>query len=229
MTAHGVSAHRRRERLIESRARSEKPPYGSVRLLVQCRTMGSQLSLTCSRCGHTSKFSGNLAQDSFVCTSCGLQIHGVQIEQFDGCVYVLSNPSMPGLLKSGMTEQDAFSRARELSSATGVPEPYVVEAYVTCRDAASIELDVHRKLAHLRKPNREFFSVSIDEAVRLLEELAGKRSDYQRQERNGWVPPRGPVQFKIACFHCGHADWFVRGGKPSTCSACGRHYNSDPL
>ena len=209
--------------------------------------MGSQLSLTCSRCGHTSKFSGNLAQDSFVCTSCGLQIHGVQIEQFDGCVYVLSNPSMPGLLKIGMTEQDAFSRARELSSATGVPEPYVVEAYVTCRDATSIELDVHRKLAHLRKPNREFFSVSIDEAVRLLEELAGKRSDYQRQERNGWVPPsgssarkpqrtrdssardQGPVQFKIACFHCGHADWFVRGRKPSTCSACGRHYNSDPL
>ena len=146
--------------------------------------MGSQLSLTCSRCGHTSKFSGNLAQDSFVCTSCGLQIHGVQIEQFDGCVYVLSNPSMPGLLKIGMTEQDAFSRARELSSATGVPEPYVVEAYVTCRDAASIELDVHGKLAHLRKPNREFFSVSIDEAVRLLEELVGKKSDYQRQKQN---------------------------------------------
>ena len=199
--------------------------------------MGSQLSLQCSSCGKKSKFSVNRAQDNLACASCGRHFSGVQIERFDGCVYVLSNLSMPGLLKVGMTEQDAFERARELSSATGVPEPYVVEAYIECSDAASIELAAHRELAHVRKPSREFFAVSLDEALRVLEKLVGKRTDYQRQERNTWIPPalpsastgqrtralgRSPVKFKVACPHCGNAHWFDRGSRPSECSVCKR-------
>ena len=202
--------------------------------------MGSQLSLQCASCRQVSKFSVNRAQDSLACMSCGRHFPGVQIETFDGCVYVLSNLSMPGLLKIGMTQQDAFARARELSSATGVPEPYVVEAYITCGNAASIELAAHRELAYVRKPNREFFAVSLDDALRVLEKLVGKRADYQREERSTWVPPslssasksqrtrdssipgRGPVKFKLDCPHCGDAHWFDRGSRPSECSGCKR-------
>jgi hypothetical protein len=114
--------------------------------------------------------------------SCGRLFSHVQLETFDGCVYILSNPSMPGLLKIGMTEQDAFERARDLSSATGVPEPYVVEAYVTCDDPSSNESAIHQELSSIRKPNREFFAISLAEALGILERVTGKRPDFRRQE-----------------------------------------------
>lgn len=41
-----------------------------------------------------------------------------------GYVYILSNPSMPGLLKIGMTRFDPTRRVQELSSATGVPTQF---------------------------------------------------------------------------------------------------------
>ena len=44
-----------------------------------------------------------------------------------GCVYVFSNPSMPGLLKLGKAN-NSEERKKELSSSTGVPEPFEEEA-----------------------------------------------------------------------------------------------------
>ena len=184
--------------------------------------MGSQLSLKCSACGKTSKFSVNRAQDNLACASCNQQFPDVQIERFEGCVYVLSNPSMPGLLKIGMTAQDAFDRARELSSATGVPEPYVVEAYIVCSDAASIELAAHQELAHVRKSNREFFAVSLEEALQVLEKLVGRKTDYRQQETEPHLVGRGPVKFRSVCSHCGRETWYVKGSYTSECSACKR-------
>lgn len=48
--------------------------------------------------------------------------------RMEGWVYVLSNPCMPGIYKIGMTTTSPEVRARELSSATGVPAPFKVEA-----------------------------------------------------------------------------------------------------
>jgi T5orf172 domain len=45
-----------------------------------------------------------------------------------GCIYVLSNVAMPSLVKIGMTTREAFARALELSTSTGVPYPFEVEA-----------------------------------------------------------------------------------------------------
>lgn len=83
-----------------------------------------------------------------------------------GRVYVLSNKSMPGLLKIGYTMNTVEGRVKELSSATGVPSEFLIEYQVECRDAAGVEALVHESLNNLRHNNsREFFSISLADAV----------------------------------------------------------------
>jgi hypothetical protein len=47
-----------------------------------------------------------------------------------GYIYVLSNPSMPGIVKVGRTFREPRARAAELSASTGVPTPFKIEATV---------------------------------------------------------------------------------------------------
>ena len=46
-----------------------------------------------------------------------------------GYLYILSNPSMPGLLKIGLTTRPVLDRVEELNAATGVPTAFKIEAY----------------------------------------------------------------------------------------------------
>lgn len=82
-----------------------------------------------------------------------------------GFVYVLTNPSMPGLVKIGRTGRLAEDRAKDLF-ATGVPEPFVVEYRALTSRPADVEACAHATL-HQKRVNkrREFFSVSVDEAI----------------------------------------------------------------
>ena len=48
-----------------------------------------------------------------------------------GYVYILENASMPGLIKIGKTSRDSVERARELSSATGVPTGFLKKKILT--------------------------------------------------------------------------------------------------
>ena len=50
------------------------------------------------------------------------------IAPLNGYVYILSNPWMPNLIKIGFTTRDIQERLAELNSATGVPEPFIIEA-----------------------------------------------------------------------------------------------------
>lgn len=82
-----------------------------------------------------------------------------------GWVYILSNESMPGLLKIGFTKNLPENRARELYQ-TGLPFPFVVEYKVYTRNPYAIEQRVHRKLAEYRAAkNREFFCCDLFIAV----------------------------------------------------------------
>lgn len=45
-----------------------------------------------------------------------------------GFIYILSNPEMQGLVKIGQTRRKVEKRVKELSSGTGVPAPYEIEA-----------------------------------------------------------------------------------------------------
>jgi T5orf172 domain len=87
--------------------------------------------------------------------------------EYEGFIYILSNPSMPGILKIGYTSGTVEKRAAELSSPSGVPEAYTIEktfaVYSTPRD---VEKKVHRVLNARRvSHSREFFRLSLDDAV----------------------------------------------------------------
>jgi hypothetical protein len=82
-----------------------------------------------------------------------------------GYVYVLSNPSMPGLVKIGWSGVGAMHRAKSLSN-TSVPSAFVVEFEILCLDPEKAEERAHRAAHHKRvDARREFFKLPINEAV----------------------------------------------------------------
>jgi len=87
-------------------------------------------------------------------------------------VYILSNPSSPGLLKIGYTKTEPEIRAKQISSATGVAQPYIVEWAFKCHDGDLLENEVHKHLDGYRvATNREFFQMDINEAKKAIEFL----------------------------------------------------------
>lgn len=88
-----------------------------------------------------------------------------------GFVYLLTNPSMPGLVKIGMTQREELDqRLRELYT-TGVPLPFEC-AYACkvpqfrCRD---IEEALHIAFEPSRvNPNREFFRINPNQAIAIM-------------------------------------------------------------
>jgi hypothetical protein len=89
----------------------------------------------------------------------------------NGYIYVLSNSSMPGLLKIGFTNRHVKERAQELSSSTGVPTPFEIEYYCLTRDVEEIEAKIHEQFSKNRQPGKEFFSVSIEKVVQAIDSL----------------------------------------------------------
>ena len=86
-----------------------------------------------------------------------------------GYVYILSNPSMPGLVKIGCTDRSLDERISELSSSTGIPTPFQLEYSVCLRDHAKAERDIHQTLVtHRVSGSREFFTVSVEVAKEAL-------------------------------------------------------------
>lgn len=63
-----------------------------------------------------------------------------------GYIYALINPSFEGLVKVGRTTRDPESRARELSSASGVPTPFLVAYDIYTEDCSSVEEYLHALL-----------------------------------------------------------------------------------
>lgn len=90
-----------------------------------------------------------------------------------GFVYCLSNDEMPGLFKVGYTTKNPMARAEELSSASGVPEPFEVLFYLETKRPAQMELKIHEALAEYRSnPSREFFRVCDSVIVRAMQECS---------------------------------------------------------
>lgn len=91
-----------------------------------------------------------------------------------GFVYVLSNGSMPGMVKIGKTTRDPRTRAGELF-ASGVPTPFLIEATIETPNINETELTVHRLLGARRvNKKREFFHVSVPEAVNALRQAVNE-------------------------------------------------------
>lgn len=82
-----------------------------------------------------------------------------------GYVYVLSNPSMPGLVKIGRSISGGFARAKSFYQ-TGVPDSFVLEFEIFCDWHEWLETETHKALRSDRySDKREFFKVTVAEAT----------------------------------------------------------------
>jgi hypothetical protein len=92
------------------------------------------------------------------------------------CVYILTNKTIPGLLKIGFTGGTAADRAAEISRGTGVPSPYTVHWFIettTTSAAYAVEQAVHHALKRDRHNQaREFFTTSLPVAIDTIERTA---------------------------------------------------------
>lgn len=78
-------------------------------------------------------------------------------------VYCAVNPSMPGLVKVGMTANQPSVRMGQLSSLTAVPTPFECSWYAYSANPAADEARLHKALErHRLASNREFFKCSPD-------------------------------------------------------------------
>lgn len=89
-----------------------------------------------------------------------------------GFVYILLNSSMPGVLKIGKTARPPEERAAELSTATGLPTPFIVAYDSTTADCDEVERRIHKRLNPRRvSPDREFFALGLKEAIQIVSEI----------------------------------------------------------
>ncbi len=83
-------------------------------------------------------------------------------------IYILSNPSMQGLIKIGKTTISPDKRMSELHS-TGVPTPFVLEFSAEVEDCTASEKSAHLALQEYRvSKHREFFRISVHDALLLI-------------------------------------------------------------
>lgn len=80
---------------------------------------------------------------------------------------------MPGLIKIGMTANDARRRVKELQS-TGVPTPFDLELNVAVENGVHSEQAAHRALSRYRVgKKREFFAVNVANAIKEILPVIG--------------------------------------------------------
>lgn len=85
-----------------------------------------------------------------------------------GFVYILTNPSMPGLIKIGKTRLDPANRAAQLHT-TGVPAGFQVEYACRTPDPEAVEQAMHVAFGPTRLSHkREFFQITPEQAIAVL-------------------------------------------------------------
>jgi hypothetical protein len=124
----------------------------------------------------------------------------------DGYVYCFSNPSMPGILKIGMTEREPETRLSEANSSDTwrPPTPYKLEFAKKVSNASEKEKTLHILLEQYTErinPRREFFRVSKEEVRKFFDLMDGKmwsetredeeddEEDYEKEYYTESVPP----------------------------------------
>ncbi len=84
-------------------------------------------------------------------------------------VYVMSNPSMPNMVKIGITN-NVENRLKFLSCRTAVPTPFEVEYECTVDDCHKVEKALQAAFAPYRvNEKREFFKVSTAQVTAILQ------------------------------------------------------------
>ncbi len=113
----------------------------------------------------------------------------------EGFLYVISNPSMPGLVKVGMTSKPPAERMKSLYS-TSVPTPFEAEYFALCKDRIKSEAVAHQVLKSWRvNSRREFFRLAPEVAcAKVHYALGDAKVIYSRQRPRryhgrqlGWI------------------------------------------
>ena len=93
-------------------------------------------------------------------------------EQAHGAIYILTNPAMPGIVKIGYTTSEVPTRMAELDR-TPVPFPFSCFYAGYVENVQIQEQRIHAIFADRRcRPQREFFSVSPEQAKAAIELVA---------------------------------------------------------
>jgi predicted RNA-binding Zn-ribbon protein involved in translation (DUF1610 family) len=135
-----------------------------------------QLSIICPRCRSVFEVLANLEETSgFSCPICDELV--LRVEKIRGFVYILSNETMPDIVKIGFTERTVAERIAELSAHTGVAAPFKEEASFPVADPRGVEELIHVKLSGWRlRESREFFTLSPSDAIAAVRVALGLKS-----------------------------------------------------
>lgn len=93
-------------------------------------------------------------------------------EKNSGYIYVLTNPSMQGLVKIGIAiKQTPEQRAKSLTSNTAVPLQFQLEYQRRVANVEDLETAIHIRLDEKRiNKRREFFCITPMEAIAVIEQ-----------------------------------------------------------
>lgn len=102
-----------------------------------------------------------------------------------GYLYIISSPSLPDMVKIGVTRRlNPSIRVKELSSSF-LPFPFELNAYCFNNDAFELESNMHNYFdAYRVSPNREFFYVPIEQAIDVLKNNFNQEVHYGTYEEN---------------------------------------------
>ena len=170
----------------------------------------------CGECQNQNLVVVGQAATTFDCVFCGAELRIATTISGDGFVYVVSNPSMPGLVKIGRTDRNAPARIAELSAATGVPTPFVLEAAYPAASSLEAEAAAHTALSGHRLQGREFFRVSVEAAIQVVARACGHPPHILATQA---LPL--PDLRTYGCRSC-HSKWTARQF-PARCPRCSWH------
>jgi hypothetical protein len=125
-----------------------------------------------------------------------------------GYMYVLTNSAFsPDLVKVGYTCGEPQIRARDSASVTGVPQDFTIEYFALSRDVEDVEKLIHPALdEHRINDSREFFRLSVSDAIEKVKSLLREPVSSYRRPGNG-----------ILCRRCGA----TKDSGQAHCSTCG--------
>lgn len=125
-------------------------------------------------------------------------------KEIPGYIYVLSNPSMPGIIKIGRTSREPKIRLRELNSATGVAMPFKLEYAARTYWPAASEKFIHQSISGLRvNSKREFFKMNTQDAVKLCKQATRlNRRDFRTWLSDNIHIPKPKRRLSLKFYAC---------------------------
>lgn len=103
-----------------------------------------------------------------------------------GWVYVIESPSLQGMVKIGTSRRlnGPFERVRELSGSS-LPEAFKINGFCFSDDAFKLENNMHKYFSKQRvNPNKEFFNITPQEAIKVLKEKFGCDVHFVNEEES---------------------------------------------